>query len=391
MEGLIARCSTLRQQVEQQGSSIERVSLGLNELALSSNRTWEQQLQERSDLPFDPQRVRLPDAARDALAYHGPAVLHEISRSSWGSHDGAFVERMLLTRALERAGARLSRRDLRAVHVATAAGQPGRVNVDHLALLVATCRGTPNDGRHVGSHVPFSLPHGHGLMRRPSLVNGPIVYAQSEGRGMGAQRTADAVEEMVARLRQQEARLRSGDQRHLDSVRMSPISADSWREIALETEVEASALRSCLADADATIQSLLARLDQMERSAIAQCDRSLLPVPREEWGEATISSGGNGSGPHYVCTPNELVATGGTGIAAGTERNSCVNSRTGEAQAYELDKMAAVLAARGQRASFEAYAASYRQGPPDAMPHHRNPGYYEANLSLSTESSRFHC
>ncbi|KAJ1621585.1 hypothetical protein T492DRAFT_1068616 [Pavlovales sp. CCMP2436] len=206
--------------------------------------------QSPSPFAFDPARVQLPDAARAIFVAHGAALLRELG-------DG-YVDRIILTLCLERAGLRLQRRELRALHAALDGGRPGRICVEHLAAVVAICKGHAAPRPSTGSVHPFGwcdsrlhsgtrevpLPTAH-LLQLPRRAS---ERARSEasflrGDGHDAPPFSSAVDAMIARVRAREEALTLG------SVR--------------EPEVEREALRRGLADADATIRALVAQQDAL--------------------------------------------------------------------------------------------------------------------------------
>lgn len=219
---------------------------------------------------FDPERVHLSAGVRAALEQQGADALRELRRGLVGT----FVERIALTRALERAGARLSRRELRALHEATADGSPGSVNVSHFGLLVAMCGASARRRAHaadVGHVTPAwrrdarLSPRARGSRARPSAVAGAEPAWRAAGAAMAhtlavgrikrplhpVDSMESAVEAVVLRVRAEEAALRTGcgEERRAH--------ARAGRAASCEAQVESAVLRRALADADGAISALL--------------------------------------------------------------------------------------------------------------------------------------
>lgn len=355
---LIAACSALQTRFSAQDREIEAMVHDLDQLSVLSTPTalgpsppgpcariaHSSPPAARAELAYgrgsrerhsEPQQATLPEEARAALERYGAKALLEVRSSARSAPTGAagFVDRRVLTLALERAGARLSRRSLRALHTAVAAGRQGFVHVEHLARLVAACRAAarphPRDGlaqvrveHPKASPAPSHrwsdrdparspLPPGHeGVWRRQREQEPPSGAPSARGGGVGLQRAADAVEAVVARVRDAERRLRL----YGEPVGLAHWSLSSLGAGAPEAGVESAALRRCLADADATIHALLARLERAEGHGMAAQLR---------------------------------------GSAAGMESHG--------GTPFAPDESKREPAPRGQRASFEAYAASFRQ------------------------------
>lgn len=366
---LIAACSALQTRFSAQDREIEAMVHDLDQLSVLSTPTalgpsppgprariaHSSPPAARAELAYvrgsrerhsEPQQATLPEEARAALERYGAQALLEMRSSARSAPTGAagFVDRRVLTLALERAGARLSRRSLRALHTAVAAGRQGFVHVEHLARLVSACRAAarphPRDGparvrveHPEASPAPShrwsdrdpagagagatvtprrrSMPPGHeGVWRRQREQEPPSGAPSARGGGVGLQRAADAVEAVVARVRDAERRLRL----YGEPVGLAHWSLSSLGACAPEAGVESAALRRCLADADATIHALLARLERAEGHGMAAQLR---------------------------------------GSAAGMESHGGAPFAPDEAEGEP--------APRGQRASFEAYAASFRQ------------------------------
>jgi hypothetical protein len=142
---------------------------------------------------FDPERVWLSANARDAFARHGIAIVRQLHNDS--TFSCGFVHRIALTFALERTGARLGRRELRAVHASVDAGWPGSACVAHVRDLAAWCR-----------RVREPLPLQSFEQRYTGRVHArsPRAWRQ-QGSDGGAEELLDAaVQELVMRVRGRE-------------------------------------------------------------------------------------------------------------------------------------------------------------------------------------------